>query len=233
MSLRPRLLLPKRKPPQRVARSKPVPPEEVVEELLLRHRQTTPFPVAPDDFLASLIPGQIATEAHQQAIENLAKTVNIRTEGELIHVSIGADFDSSYDTFFWVRAGKSSPAPFTPMDPFILWETHPHFKAVCAWHLDAIKLEQRLSEALQTAKTFFDIVSTAVELRATWPEMQKFVRLPGPLMAHLTAMRRAELETFMREEVGARKRKHVIDLLTAATLLEPRQSAAWVGLMES
>lgn len=211
------------------SRTKQPDPDDRVIELMNRIRLSIPFPVDPGLVARSLLPEIASQDPHPCQMENLKLTMEW---GHVVTISLDdiVDYErEQFESLFWLRVPRIVPVAQDRTKPFRMWPENPYWKSVSAWFSKALKLDHELVTMAEAFRQYFQYVSTASEMRVTWPELAKFVRLPGAMMLHMPDSERFALAAQIRQLFPLKRRNKAIEMLTAATLLDSTELSAWPG----
>lgn len=233
-----------------------IPMREQVAKYLHRLRFTLPFPCTPDETYFGCVP-DVIRKWHEDGLfdgnnplpskaSNLLLTM-FQTKRPLIaagdtnilHVCVESQEEyveairgtRGFEKVFWFRAPEHVPLPRNSRQtPFFLNTDHPKASTLHDWAKHAFEIESEIDRAMRIIDVYSKLVSTAAQVRYTWPELLNFVtfkRMNEPLPYN----EREPLKTKAARVVRPADKEHLITQLTTAAMLPERNPplTAWVN----
>lgn len=243
----------------KVMRMGDIPMREQVAKYLHRLRYTLPFPCTPDEAYFGCVP-DVIRKWHDDGLfegdrplpgkaNNLLLTMFQTSEKrplpsstrdpDILHVCVepleqyleatrGA---RGFEKVFWFRAPSHVPLPRNSQQtPFFLNADHPKASEIHEWATHAFEIENEIDRAMKIIDVYSKFVSTAAQVRYTWPELLNFVtfkRMNEPLPFNERESLKMKAARVMRPA----DKEHLITQLTTAAMLPERNPplTAWVN----
>jgi len=136
-----------------------------------------------------------------------------------------------FEKVFWFRAPNHVPLPRNSQQtPFFLNADHPKASEIHEWATQAFEIENEIDRAMKIIDVYSKFVSTAAQVRYTWPELLNFVtfkRMNDPLSFN----ERELLKTKVARAIRPADKEYLITQLTTAAMLPERNPplTAWVN----
>lgn len=231
---------------KKIFKSEPMTDEAPISEivgrqcyrLMLRLRQTVPFPKPTLEVVYGLLPPTLRDTSNANLIDAGANLRLTMQWSHTVHAVI-ADVEDwramisqerEFSRVFWMHTEDAVPAPDTLTSPYRFFETHPHFTAVSRWEQIAVRLQAQIEEELEAIRKVAKCVESPALLRRLWPELMNFVKLEGPSVMHLPKQVVETARYQAREVLCDEQLMHrTIHHLSAALLLEDVNVDAWVS----
>lgn len=197
---------------------------KTIRYLLLRHRQTIPFPCTVGDFLESLMPAEflngIAGSNYQW--RNVMSTV--KYGGEVINIEI----DGLPAKAFWVRPESDVPSPLSSAHTMIIEPENRFYNCITKWVEEAKPMQLKLKNVEDLLHDFFKRSPHPSLVKEVWPELYPFVAYKVPV-SHVTPVKSLRKALKVPES----HKDLVTELLAGATLLPDLECDAWVDYSET
>jgi hypothetical protein len=205
-------------------------------KLLQRLHQTVPFPARALDVAMALLPENVACNK-----DDSPRASNMRLSmmwGNVLHVAIETreewqkmlKGELPFNRVFWMQLPGEVPVPDAITHPYRLFEEHPYYDALVEWHREATDLNARIESAVEQIGSVVKYTENAAMLRHVWPELMSFVKLQGPTVMHIPTKLIRNTRYEARDVLDdAERGPKIIELLTAATLLDEAAIDAWVS----
>jgi hypothetical protein len=197
-----------------------------VRELLVRHRQSFPFPFYHMEVLKSLLPSSVVNHSDHPVRdwdwENLYATM-YKSQGQ-INIEIDADPGLSFwlvpEEFFWM--------PHVGVGAFQMRGSCPFYGGATKWRKEASQLQETLKATEAILHEYLMKSAHPVIVKDNWPELHQFVNIALPLSQKKPLAQRS----IRLPKVGEDSKTEIINYLAGATLLPDVECKAWVGYTE-